>query len=140
MGPTTYDPHSPDEQPVALPSAPLVHINDRVVLQPPLSRRGTGPGIVLVLPDSTQISRNEGSTKPLDPEPVLKWAEEGFAVVGVTNLEENEGSRLLEKNLELSLDALEALETVDVKGKFVVIGALYQRKPARHLLSTCNEL
>lgn len=125
MAPTKYDPDSPDEQGVPLPSAPLVHINDRVVLQAPLSRRGTGPGIVIVLPNPSQISRNEGSTKPLDPEPVLKWAEEGFAVAEVTNLDEDEKFKALENNFRLAVDKLEALETVDVKGKFAVIGSPY---------------
>jgi carboxymethylenebutenolidase len=49
-------------------------------LQPPLSRRGKGPGLILVLDHYALIERSE---KYLDPPPLQKWAEEGFAVVQV---------------------------------------------------------
>lgn len=83
--PLTYDPNSPDEQPVLLPSAPLMTIAEGIVLQPPLTRRGTGPGLIAFLPPdgALKISPRSGHDKPLDPVPVVKWAEEGFAVIGV---------------------------------------------------------
>ncbi|KAF7354940.1 hypothetical protein MSAN_01408900 [Mycena sanguinolenta] len=83
--PQLYDPNSPDEQPVALPSAPQITLAEGVILQSPLTRRGTGPGLIAFIPpDSTlNLSPKSGDDKPLDPEPVQKWAEEGFAVVGM---------------------------------------------------------
>lgn len=105
------------EEPVPLPSAPSVSLSPNVVLQPPLSRRGIGPGVILVLPDHVALS--SGTTKPLDPEPVTKWAEEGFAVVGVTAA----GSISIDQVLQQGLDALQALDQVDIKDKFGVIGA-----------------
>jgi len=108
--------HNPNEVPVALPSAPLISLAPNLVLQPPLSRRGTGPGVVLFLPDNVELS--DAATKPLDPEPVLKWAEEGFAVVGITaatNLS-------IDQDLKQAVDALVALKEVDVKDKIGVIG------------------
>lgn len=104
---------------VALPSAPRVTLAPNVFLQPPLSRRGTGPGLVLFLPD---ISFAPGESKPLDPEPILKWAEEGFAVVGVISPERESSS--IEQSLTLAVDALAALNEVDIKDKFGVIGAI----------------
>jgi carboxymethylenebutenolidase len=49
-------------------------------LQPPLSRRGKGPGLILVLDHYALIEWSEGC---VDPPPLQKWAEEGFAVVQV---------------------------------------------------------
>ena len=53
-----------------------------VKLQRPLSRRGKGPGILILRPH--QKSKFPTPKKTLDPEPLQKWAEEGFAVVEVT--------------------------------------------------------
>ncbi|KAH9482461.1 hypothetical protein JR316_0004561 [Psilocybe cubensis] len=97
-----------------LPSAPRVALTPTICLQPPLSRRGTGPGLVLFIPD---VNFAPGVSKPLDPEPVLKWAEEGFAVAAITSSENSE----IEKSLTLALEALVALDEVDVKDKFAVI-------------------
>ncbi|TFK74452.1 hypothetical protein BDN72DRAFT_955784 [Pluteus cervinus] len=85
MSPTSYDPDSLDEQPLDLPSAPATSIRPGVILQPPLTRRGVGPALFIVLPpeNSTGPPHAQGR-KPLDPEPVQKWAEEGFNVVGIT--------------------------------------------------------
>jgi len=84
--PSFYDPSSPEEQPVSLPSAPPILVSENVVLQPPLTRRGgLGPILILLLPPkSTYAQRDPTTEKPLDPEPVQKWAEEGFSVIGVT--------------------------------------------------------
>ncbi|KAF2266033.1 hypothetical protein CC78DRAFT_559507 [Lojkania enalia] len=57
-----------------------VEISPHLAFQPPLSRRGTGPGVILVLDHYAPVERNEDR---LDPPPLQKWAEEGFAVVQV---------------------------------------------------------
>ncbi|KAH8629757.1 NTF2-like protein [Alternaria alternata] len=53
-------------------------ISPSITLQPPLSRRGKGPGLVLVLDHYAAREAKDGC---LDPPPLQKWAEEGFAVV-----------------------------------------------------------
>jgi carboxymethylenebutenolidase len=53
-------------------------ISPHITLQAPLSRHGKGPGLVLVLDHYALIEKSE---KHLDPPPLQKWAEEGFAVV-----------------------------------------------------------
>lgn len=118
--PTFYDPNSPDEQPVPLPSAPLQIVSETpsIVLQPPLTRRGTGPGLIVTLPPSLALQANPKG-KPLDPEPVQKWAEEGFTVVGITATETE-----LEDAVVKALDALAGLEEVDIKDKVAVLGTL----------------
>lgn len=115
----TYDPNALSEQPVPLPSAPLSVLSETEVLQPPLSRRGTGPGIILILPPSDGLNLKTTGARPLDPEPVQKWAEEGFAVVGVTPVSPD---WLVEESLRRSVDALVALNELDNHHKFGVVG------------------
>ncbi|KAF8165100.1 hypothetical protein B0H34DRAFT_687780 [Crassisporium funariophilum] len=110
MSPTIYDANSPDEQPVPLPNAPVVVLGPHSRLQPPLSRRGTGPGIIIFLP-----SLDSAPTKSLDPDPLNKWAEEGFAVVAVT------ASDNIPQALSHAVGALQALKEVDIKNKFAII-------------------
>ncbi|KAF8803751.1 hypothetical protein BYT27DRAFT_7195092 [Phlegmacium glaucopus] len=119
MAPTFYDPESPDEQPILLPNAALIQISPNIVLQPPLSRRGTGPGIIIFLPDPANIVlADQSAGKPLDPDPITKWAEEGFAVVAITGSDE---VLLVAEALKRALEALQALKQVDIKQKFAVI-------------------
>ncbi|KAJ6567291.1 NTF2-like protein [Mycena vulgaris] len=116
--PLFYDPTSPEEQPVDLPSAPLLTLAEGIVLQPPLTRRGTGPGLIAFLPqDSTlNLSSNlSGDDRPLDPVPVQKWAEEGFAVVGITA-----GHGSTRDNLKTAVDALLDLKELDIRDRFAI--------------------
>lgn len=121
--PAVYDALSPNEVAPPLPSAPRVRLGTNSVLQPPLSRRGSGPGLVLILPSGGSVKRGVGEKgPPLDPEPVLKWAEEGFAVVGVT-VPESQGSGGFDVKHEI-LEALNALgrhPKVDVGDKFGLV-------------------
>ncbi|KAJ7667597.1 NTF2-like protein [Mycena polygramma] len=132
--PQIYDPASANEQPVALPSAPLLALSDGLVLQPPLTRRGTGPGLIAFLPpDSTlNLSSKSGDDKPLDPEPVQKWAEEGFAVVGITT---GHGSTL--DNLKTAADALLNLKELDIRDKFAI--AVYDPSVLDDVLSAIKQ-
>ncbi|KAB8234345.1 uncharacterized protein BDW43DRAFT_299703 [Aspergillus alliaceus] len=68
--------------PPPLPSAPSVSLGDKVLLQPPLSRCGHGPGLIIIRPYS--YAECQGKNGSLDPEPVQKWAEESFAIVQIT--------------------------------------------------------
>ncbi|KAH9879285.1 hypothetical protein J1614_002724 [Plenodomus biglobosus] len=76
------------------------YISPTLTLQAPLSRRGRGPGLVLVLDHYAQVQPSE---KHLDPEPLKKWAEEGFAVVQllVPGKVEDGGEFPLQKALDL---------------------------------------
>ncbi|KAJ5261064.1 hypothetical protein N7478_011659 [Penicillium angulare] len=69
-------------QPAELPSAKPIAFGSRIVVQPPLTRLGTGPGLVIIRPAG--FSDYQAKTKTLDPEPLQKWAEEGFAVAQIT--------------------------------------------------------
>lgn len=125
--PTFYDPQSLDEQPVPLPDAALIRITADIVLQPPLSRRGTGPGIIIFLPDPANLVLADQSTaKPLDPDPITKWAEEGFAVVAISGTSSDQVASAA-KALKEALEALQAIEQVDIKEKFAVIGEYHRQ-------------
>jgi carboxymethylenebutenolidase len=117
MHPKVYDPNSPDEVPVPLPSSPLIRLNQNIVVQPPLTRRGSGPGLIIFLPDLSKLGPST-EVKVLDPEPVMKWAEEGFAVAGVTASKPNPDFSLI---LRQCSDALSALHQVDSKETFGVL-------------------
>jgi hypothetical protein len=87
------------------PSAPHSYpepqiISPHITLQAPLSRRGKGPGLILVLDHYALIEKSE---KHLDPPPLQKWAEEGFAVIQllVPGKVEDGGEFPLQKVLEL---------------------------------------
>lgn len=58
-----------------------LRLDNRSIIQKPLSRRGAGPGLLILTPES-YISLPDRKT--LDPEPCQKWAEEGFVVVNIT--------------------------------------------------------
>jgi hypothetical protein len=87
------------------PSAPLSYpepqiVSPHITLQAPLSRRGKGPGLILVLDHYALIEKSE---KHLDPPPLQKFAEEGFAVVQllVPGKVEDGGEFPLQKVLEV---------------------------------------
>jgi carboxymethylenebutenolidase len=92
------DSHAPTAQ---SPSAPLVQVTQELSIQPPLSRRGSGPGLVLVVSAALDLSRHE---KTLDPPPQQKWAEEGYVVAqilvgdgdGVSGIAEQLGTAIAE--------------------------------------------
>ncbi|KAF4536888.1 hypothetical protein BFW01_g4228 [Lasiodiplodia theobromae] len=94
---------APEEPPVPLPSAPLQTIAPNIVLQPPLSRRGRGPGLVLLVDAALPLGHSD---KTLDPPPLLKWAEEGYAVAQITLNHDHE----FNADLRRAFAALEALD------------------------------
>ncbi|KAI0848403.1 carboxymethylenebutenolidase [Daldinia vernicosa] len=49
----------------------------KLTIQGPLSRRGHGPGLLLLVDAELDLRKHK---KTLDPPPLYKWAEEGFAV------------------------------------------------------------
>ncbi|PMB72821.1 hypothetical protein BM221_000238 [Beauveria bassiana] len=68
--------------PAPLPSGQLQKLKSGISLQPPLTRRGLGPGLILL---TTAHEYDEDRTHWDDaPTPVIKWAEEGYAVVQIS--------------------------------------------------------
>ncbi|KAH8886563.1 hypothetical protein GQ53DRAFT_727560 [Thozetella sp. PMI_491] len=62
-----------------LPTAELKELGSGLSLLPPLTRRGHGPGIILLVADTNdQMTISEGV-----PSHLVKWAEEGYTVVEI---------------------------------------------------------
>lgn len=114
-----------------LPSAPLVDLGDGVVLQPPLSRCGRGPGLITFRPSVYGELRDSGTPGPestegddsLDPEPLQKWAEEGYAVVQITleNHLSADASHIVAR-IKSGVAALESLPECISEGKYGLLG------------------
>ncbi|KAI1336033.1 hypothetical protein F5Y15DRAFT_216535 [Xylariaceae sp. FL0016] len=87
--------------PAPLPTPQLTALSPGLSLLLPLTRRGTGPGLIVLTPDSEdQLSIKEGV-----PSPLIKWAEEGYTVVEI------QAAAVIGKNpFEVLRQAVRALE------------------------------
>ncbi|KAI0517059.1 hypothetical protein F5B22DRAFT_145188 [Xylaria bambusicola] len=142
-----------EETPVPLPSAPIIQLAGSATLQPPLTRRGYGPGLVVITPgdppspskgapkDGQEGSNESGDSKAktLDPMPQKKWAEEGYAVVQLTpegGKQEDEGWDVTAA-FNQAIEALEKLETCNVKERF---GLIVYGEPAEYSTGFASKL
>ena len=113
------DVDSSERTPVPLPSAQRVQLAQNVILQPPLSRRGKGPALLIITPSEYTGRSADDSRKTLDPEPLKKWAEEGFSVVEVkVGLD----FQTFVDGCETGIQALKSLPECTFDGKVAVIG------------------
>ena len=78
MGGAPITPPPERGAPVSYPEPQQV--SPHILFQAPLSQRGRGPGLILVLDHYALLTESE---KNWDLPPLRKWAEEGFAVVQV---------------------------------------------------------
>ncbi|OKL55459.1 hypothetical protein UA08_09280 [Talaromyces atroroseus] len=96
----------------ALPTPTLVDLTPSVRLVHPLSRRGHGPGLIVLSSDES------GAGVQLDdgvPSPLMKWAEEGYAVVEIGANAEPENA------LSTALTALASCESCAPKEKVGIV-------------------
>ncbi|KAH7312120.1 hypothetical protein BKA65DRAFT_161040 [Rhexocercosporidium sp. MPI-PUGE-AT-0058] len=90
------------------------------LLQTPLSRQGEGPGLLLLLPKDYQPRDSGDYNKTLDPEPLQKWAEEGFAVAEV-RVDADAGADTVSESCGQAIKALTELTQCTPKEKFGLI-------------------
>lgn len=103
--------------PAPLPSAQLQNLQTGLSLQPPLTRRGSGPGLIIL---TTADEYDEAVTHRDDaPTPVLKWAEEGYTVVQTSAAAV--ASSGAEQIFSLAMDALQGCDACEPKGKVGVV-------------------
>ncbi|KAK4188902.1 hypothetical protein QBC35DRAFT_495080 [Podospora australis] len=81
-----------------------------VRIQLPLSRQGRGPGLIIVAGDHP-AELNQTDEKPLDPNPIAKWAEEGYTVAEITvndltSHSDSEAGAVVRYWIQKGLDAL----------------------------------
>lgn len=107
-----------------LPSAPFVQLAPNVKLQRPLSRQGHGPGLIILKAPDAALTEN----KRLDPEPIQKWAEEGFAVIEVTvsGDDDRTSNWHVSKCVASAITTLQSLTECTEKEKFGVIGKIHK--------------
>ncbi|KAL5355033.1 hypothetical protein BJX96DRAFT_161498 [Aspergillus floccosus] len=100
-----------------LPNAPVIPLGDHILVQPPLSRCGHGPGLILIRPRIFADCQQKNTS--LDPEPLKKWAEESYAVAQVTLDPETSGNetRMVEL-VRTAVEGLVAREECDRKDAF----------------------
>ncbi|KAB8230426.1 uncharacterized protein BDW43DRAFT_302512 [Aspergillus alliaceus] len=101
--------------PKSIQSTPATLLKDIIILQPPRSRCGCGPGLALVRPSS--LTPCEGYNTSLDPTPMQKWVEESYAVVQIT-IDEETASEMLPVLVRTGVVTLAYLSECDNKGKF----------------------
>ena len=101
-----------------LPNAPAVKLDHGLVLQPPLSRCGRGPGLIILRPSSLAGCRDKNQS--LDPEPLIKWAEESYTVVQITVDARSHTSELVTAGIDilLSRDECETKDKLALLGMF----------------------
>ena len=96
--------------PIPRPAAKAISLAKNITLHPPLSRRGKGPGLLILVPEVLGGVSLEDRRKTLDPEPLKKWAEEGFAVVEVKVANAEAGQQDCSKGVEALMSRPECAE------------------------------
>jgi carboxymethylenebutenolidase len=130
------DVDSSESKTVPLPSAKPVQIGSNVVLQPPLSRRGKGPALLIITPGEYTGRDGNVLKKILEPEPLQKWAEEGFTVAEV-----KVGSHFESflDGCQKGIEALKSLPECTFDGKLGVIGMFPNLLKAKRSISRSME-
>jgi carboxymethylenebutenolidase len=102
--------------PPPLPSTEPHCLSDGITLLPPLTRRGHGPGLIIVLQDHNHdaLSIQEGV-----PSIMVKWAEERYTVVEVQQRAVWAGAS---RALETALGALSTCSKCEPQDKIGLIG------------------
>lgn len=77
-----------------------VSLSPRAEFQLPLSKHGVGPGLILLV-DQCSNGMN-AAAHSLDPQPLQKWAEEGYAVVQIKT-SADQGSSLADFQMALKI-------------------------------------
>jgi carboxymethylenebutenolidase len=112
------------QPPTPLPSARLQVLKPGLSLQPPLTRLGSGPGLILIT--SSEIYDEQVTQRDDAPTAVLKWAEEGYAVFQISA--EAFGSSKIEAVLEEAFRAFDQCDACQPKDK---VGLVCESFPSR---------
>lgn len=110
---------SETDKSLSLPSAPAISVSPAVTVQPPLSRAGKGPALIILI---DQEAAKNASTDSIDPPPLQKWAEESFVVAQV---DLNKLQKSLEDSLSDTISFIKNLPSFDGNDKFGLIGSWY---------------
>lgn len=103
--------------PAPLPSAKLQVLKPGVSLQPPLTRLGSGPGLIILTSD--EIYDEKVAQRDDAPTAVLKWAEEGYTVVQISATAA--GSSDVKTVFDEAIQALEKCDSCQPKDKIGLV-------------------
>ncbi|KAG9685601.1 NTF2-like protein, partial [Aureobasidium melanogenum] len=109
---------SETDKPLSLPSAPAKNVSPALTVQPPLSRAGKGPALIILV---DQDAAKNAPTDSIEPRPLQKWAEESFLVAQI-DLRELQYS--FEATLEKTVSVIKGHPDFDGNEKFGVISYL----------------
>lgn len=113
-----------EEASVPLPTAQVESVGAGISLLRPLSRRGYGPGLLLILPDAHSSVPLQELQEKGTPPPLYKWAEEGYTVAEALTSALKDASTPSEI-LKLAFASLQSQETCNPEG---VIGLICESK------------
>jgi carboxymethylenebutenolidase len=106
---------APPAPPAPSPLVQLSVIRPGIALLQPLSRRGHGPGLIVVSPSS---SSGGATIKDGIPSLLMKWAEEGYTVIELGSEAFVDGKEPLEE----AIAQFSQCENCQPKGKIGLIG------------------
>jgi len=101
------------------PDAKAYEAGDGLMIQPPLIRRGHGPALIVLIPEGVDTAFHE---KTLDPPPLQKWAEEGWAVAQITIADDETSLRHRISDALAALRDIQPLGSCDSTEKTGLIG------------------
>lgn len=110
--------------PAPLPQSELKTVGSGVSILSPLSRRGVGPGLILLVPSVDNALAIEEGVPALP----LKWAEEGYTVIAIQPTAFKIGAR---ETLELAIQTFRKSDKCDPKDVVGLVGEL--QSPSRVL-------
>jgi hypothetical protein len=113
--PAHYDASAPSEQPLPAVPTPVERIASDCEFLAPRTRRGRGPGVLVIFAPPQGASRAVGV---VELGVHVKLAEEGFAVVAAYPYD----APRVEDLLRVGVEKLAGHETVEPKGKIALLG------------------
>lgn len=98
--------------PVPIPVPYPTELSSGILLLRPLSRKGNGPGLIVLAHNPKTSNTNSGTSSSLAiedgvPSPLIKWAEEGYTVVEIQEQAFGDGK---ENPLQLAVEELSRCE------------------------------
>lgn len=122
-----------DQTPLPLPVPSLTRLAPGVILSQPLSRKGSGPGLIVIVNQSGATNDTTLRIENGVPSPLMKWGEESYTVVEVLEEAFLEGK----DPISLAVSELSKAEKCEPKNAIGVIGMLPQSRSA-HCVANSN--
>jgi carboxymethylenebutenolidase len=107
-----------DQTPLPIPVPSLKRLAPGVILSQPLSRKGSGPGLIVIVPQSGASGDSTLRIENGVPSPLMKWGEESYTVVELLEEAFLEGK----DPISLAVSELSKAEKCEPKNAIGVIG------------------